>query len=130
MPRLLSIAFPFCGMLLPIEIGADGLERVPLKPICDSIGVDWESQRKKVKDGYLKKRLGLSIGSIEWGGQRREMVIVRIDRVMEFLFSINPDRVRASGNSISADWIESKHRELDDLLNRDGVVSGFIAFSQ
>ena len=45
------------------------------------------------------------------------MVCIRIDRVASFLSTINPDRVRANGNIDSADWLEAKHQEWDDVLH-------------
>lgn len=107
----------FSGVILPVADGEDGYQRVPLKPICDVVSVDWETQRKKVQEGYLARRLGICTQSFLWAGQEREMVAIRVDRVAAFLMSINPDAVRGKGNEAAADWLESKHQEWDDLIH-------------
>ena len=35
MSKMVSIGLNFSGVVLPIVEGKDGLQRVPLKPICD-----------------------------------------------------------------------------------------------
>jgi len=117
MSKVISIGLAFGGVVLPIVDGQDGFQRVPLKPICDVIGVDWETQRKKVQGGYLTKRLGVRTEGVLWAGQMREMVIIRVDRVEAFLNSLNPDLIRVAGNTDSADWLEAKHQEWDDVLH-------------
>lgn len=107
----------FAGVILPIIDCEDGFQRLPLKPICDVINVDWETQRKKVQDGYLARRLGICTQSFLWAGQDREMVAIRVDRVASYLMSINPDAVRGRGNIAAADWLEAKHLEWDDLIH-------------
>ena len=58
MSKMISIGLAFGGVVLPIVDGEDGCQRVPLKPICDVIGVLWENQRNKVQGGYLARRYG------------------------------------------------------------------------
>lgn len=115
--KSISLNLNFSGVLLPIVDSEDGHDRVPLKPISDVIGVDWDTQRKKVQDGYLSRRLGICTQSFLWAGQEREMVSIRVDRVAAYLMSINPDAVRGKGNTSAADWLEQKHQEWDDLIH-------------
>lgn len=115
--QAISLNLNFSGVVLPVVDCEDGFQRVPLKPIADVIGVDWENQRKKVQVGYLTRRLGIRTDDFLWAGQEREMVAIRVDRVAAFLLSINPDSVRGAGNTDAADWLEAKHREWDDLIH-------------
>lgn len=117
MSKVISIGLNFGGVVLPIVDGEDGFQRVPLKPICDVVGVEWERQRKRVQEGYLARRLGTCTPLMYWAGQEREMVAIRVDRVAAFLSTISPDRIRAAGNADAADWLESKHQEWDDVLH-------------
>lgn len=117
MNKVISIGLAFGGVVLPIVESKDGFQRVPLKPICDVVGVDWEHQRKKVQGGYLSRRLGVCPEGAFWAGQMREIVMIRIDRVVAFLNSLNPDLIRVTGNADSADWLEAKHQEWDDVLH-------------
>ena len=124
MSKAISIGLTFGGVVLPIVDGEDGFQRVPLKPICDVVGVKWEDQRAKVQKGYLARRLGTCTPVIRGADQDREMVSIRIDRVASFLTTINPDRVRAAGNEDAADWLEAKHQEWDDVLHQYELAKG------
>lgn len=124
MNKVISIGLAFGGVVLPITEGTDGFKRIPLKPICDVISIDWENQRKKVQGGYLARRLGICTEDVLWAGQSREMVMIRVDRVAAYLLSINPDSVRAAGNIDSADWLEAKHQEWDDVLHQYELNKG------
>ncbi len=115
--QIISLNLNFSGAVLPVVDCEDGFQRVPLKPICDVIGLKWETQRMKVQDGYLARRLGTCTPLMGGAGQDREMVAIRVDRVASFLSTINPDRVRANGNIDAADFLEAKHREWDDLIH-------------
>lgn len=121
MNKVISIGLTFGGVVLPIVDGEDGFQRVPLKPICDVIGILWENQRTKVQGGYLTRRLGVATPLMGGGVP---MVCIRIDRVASFLSTINPDRVRANGNIDSADWLEAKHQEWDDVLHQYELNKG------
>lgn len=124
MSKMIAIGLNFSGVLLPIVDGEDGFQRVPLKPICDVVGILWERQRIKVQSGYLARRLGICTILMGGAGQDREQVAIRIDRVASFLSTINPDRVRANGNIDSADWLEAKHQEWDDVLHEYEMAKG------
>lgn len=121
MSKVISIGLTFGGVVLPIVEGEDGFQRVPLKPICDVIGILWENQRAKVQGGYLSRRLGVTTPLMGGGVP---MVCIRVDRVASFLSTINPDRVRANGNEDSADWLEAKHQEWDNVLHQYELAKG------
>lgn len=117
MSKMISIGLNFSGVLLPLVDSEDGFQRVPLKPICDTIGLSWSDQHKKMQAPYYVRRLGLCVGDIPYAGQTRQMLLVRVDRVESFLNTVSPDSVRAAGNVDSADWLEAKHAEWDDVLH-------------
>ncbi len=117
MSKMVSIGLHFGGVLLPIIECADGFQRVPMKPICEEVGVDWANQHKKVQAPYFVRRMGICIEEILYAGQTREMVAIRIDRVESYLNTLNPDLIRAAGNIDSADWLEAKHAEWDNVLH-------------
>lgn len=113
----ISLNLNFSGSLLPIVDGEDGVQRVPLKPISDLIGLSWADQHKKMQVPYFARRLGVCVGDIPYAGQTRQMVLIRLDRVAAYLNMLNPESVRAGGNEAAADWLEAKHQEWDDLLH-------------
>ena len=120
----LHLSIAFGEIIVPIIKCEDGTERVPLKPICDEIGLDWNSQRRKLlADDYLIKRLGLILGGdipllIAQLGIKKDPLLIRLDRVTAFLNTINPQKVRSHGNTSAAEWLEAKHSEWDDVLHQ------------
>ena len=71
-----------------------GVVYVPVKPICDLLGVDWSSQRRRInRDMVLSAELINIIVSTQGGPQ--EMACLPIDFISGFLFGINASRVRA-----------------------------------
>lgn len=114
---MIHLELEFSGALLPVELNEQGQQVVPLKPIVEVIGLSWQTQMEKVQGVYLKRRLGTCIQPSLYAGQRREMVCVRLDRVAAYLNTINPDMVRAQGNESSADFLEAKHEEWDNLID-------------
>lgn len=115
--QAISLNLNFSGAVLPVVFGDDGFPCVPLKPICDAIGIGWDCQYKKVMVCRVKKQLGVCLISINFAGQVRSMVMIRIDRVAGFLNRINPNSVRGAGNVESADFIEVKRNEWDSAIH-------------
>jgi len=124
--KRIYINLEFSGALLPVGTNDQGQHIVPLKPICDAIGLDWETQRRKVNGDYLSKRLGTCTGPSP-GANMRQMTLIRMDRVASFLNTINPESVRAQGNEPAADFLEAKHQEWDDLIYAYEMEFGTLA---
>ena len=115
---MIHLELEFSGALLPVETNEQGKQVVPLKPIVEIIGLEWERQRKKVSEPYLSKRLGTcTVQSRGSSDQFREMICIRLDRVAAFLNTVNPESVRGQGNQAAADFLEAKHEEWDDLID-------------
>lgn len=115
--QAISLNLNFSGVVLPVVDCEDGIQRVPLKPIADLIGLSWADQHKKMQAPYFSRRLGVCVGDIPYAGQNRQMVLIRLDRVAAYLNMLNPESVRAAGNEAAADFLEAKHREWDDLIH-------------
>lgn len=125
-PRL-HLSLVFGDVLLPIIPCADGHPRVPLKPIALHVGVNWKTfHRRLAPGGYLHRRLGVQIihageaksdQAIPLKGDKPGQLCIRLDRVAAFLNSLNPEKIRVTGNVAAADWLEAKHAEWDDALH-------------
>lgn len=113
----LTLNMEFGGAVLPVAKNAAGQDVVPLKPIVEVIGLEWERQRKKVQTPYFIKRLGVCTVQMYGAAQSREMVCIRLDRVSAYLNTISPESVRGAGNEAAADFLERKHQEWDDLIH-------------
>lgn len=143
----ITLCIQYAGLTLPIVQNDQGADCVPLKPLCDLFGLKWERQRLKVSEPFYKRHLGICVlkalaatphkggaygtctpdteGSDDTctplmggaGEQVRDHTCIRIDRVAAFLMTINPDRVRAAGNTSGADFLEAKLTEWADALH-------------
>jgi hypothetical protein len=120
----IHISITFGDAILPVIECEDGHQRVPLKPIADVIGLNWSTQRRKFQDDkYLTRRLGAEyhpLRGVEISQKQGNPthLCIRLDRVTAFLNTVNPENVRAKGNNESADWLEAKHQEWDDVLHQ------------
>lgn len=128
--NVVRISLEFSGVVLPITHDESGREMVPLKPISDLFGLNWRAQYDKVTQGRMLRRLGTCLRDIQHAGQVREMCCIRLDRVVAYLNSINPDKVRAQGNEDGADFLERKQEEWDDVLNEYEAQKGGIIYRE
>lgn len=122
--KQISMNLNFSGVILSVVDSEDGFQRVPLKPICEAVGVDWANQHKKMQVPYFVRRMGICVEDILYAGQTRQMVLIRLDRVESFLNTLNPELIRSAGNVDAADFLEAKHEEWDDLLHLYEVGKG------
>lgn len=72
----------------------DGTIYIPIRPICELIGVDWNGQRRRInRDPVLSEEVqGVDVTSTPGGKQ--EMLCLPLDYISGFLFGINADRVK------------------------------------
>ncbi len=76
---------------------ADDTVYVPIRPICDLLGVDWAGQRRRInRDPVLEvEMVGIAVTTTEGDRQvTRDMQCLPLDYISGFLFGINADRVK------------------------------------
>lgn len=77
-----------------IAIIDNGIEKlVPIKPICQALGVNYTTQLEKIKDDEI---LGATVplwGTVGRDGKQREMICLPLEFVFGWLFTINPGNV-------------------------------------
>lgn len=75
---------------------ADGRVFIPVRPLIERLGIDWNGQRRRInRDAVLKDEVTSvdvtsTQGDVE---QRRAMLCLPLDYISGFLFGINADRV-------------------------------------
>lgn len=75
----------------------DGRVFVPVKPICELLGVDWNGQRRRINRDPV---MSVSMATVDVTSTEGERVVARavlclpLDYVSGFLFGLNADRVR------------------------------------
>lgn len=84
-------------------VADDGTVYVPVRPLCDLIGVTWQGQLERIKrDPVLSDvtiRVSVILTQIEMGrgkNQSREMIALPLDYLNGWLFGINVNRVKES----------------------------------
>lgn len=119
------MSLEFADVILPVSQNEQGEDIVPIKPISDLFGLKWENQRVRINKPSWAKRLGTCTTPPKGGAdQQRNMTCVRLNRVVAFLNSINPEQVRSQGNENGADFLEQKQEEWDDLIHEYEMAGG------
>lgn len=121
----IAISIEYAGLTLPVLKSEQGVDFVPLKPICDLFGLKWETQRLKVSGEFYAEYLGVCtlkgwVATPHKGGSSgeiQEQTCIRLDRVAAFMMTINLDRVRANGNESGATFLLAKLTEWADALH-------------
>lgn len=78
----------------------NGEKLVPMKPICEALGIGAQAQIEKVEEDEILKstvRLSLAVGA---DGKQREMKCIPYKYVFGWLFTINPKNVKPEAQEI------------------------------
>lgn len=70
---------------------------IPVRPICDLLGVDWSSQRRRInRDPVLSEEVKITIVTVSdsYRTVDREMLSLPLDYISGFLFGISVNRVK------------------------------------
>jgi hypothetical protein len=83
-------------VIIAVRTG-DGSVHVPVRPVCDLLGVNWAAQYRRInRDAVLAEEMS----SVEITAQEGERMVARkmqclpLDYISGFLFGINADRVK------------------------------------
>ncbi|HRJ61024.1 MAG TPA: phage antirepressor N-terminal domain-containing protein [Azospirillaceae bacterium] len=107
--------------LIPIDfhsdrvfvVEQDGEAFVPMRPICENIGLDWKSQHAKLMAAE-KRWCVVIITTHDAIGRHQEMTCLPLRRLFGWLMSIHPSKVRPD----LRDKLIVYQRECDDVLHR------------
>ena len=114
----IAISIEYAGLTLPVVKNDGGVECVPMKPIAELFGLQWNAQHVKLQEEWKAEFLGTCITDIrDAAGQIRQMVCIRLDRVAAYLLSLNPVKIRAAGNESGAAFLKAKLNEWADALH-------------
>lgn len=85
-------ATDFYGQRLTIVKDGD-VPYIALRPIVESLGLDWTTQRQKIKEDSRFSWRG--IPSTARDGKQYQTTCIPLKKLNAFLFSINPNKVRS-----------------------------------
>ncbi len=76
----------------------DGTVYVPVRPICDLLGVSWSSQQNRItRDEVLStvvETISVFVTNTQGQEQHRSMLCLPLDYISGFLFGLSASRVR------------------------------------
>ena len=87
---------------------------VPIKPICEALGVDAKVQRTKINNDELLNSVGVLSTSTGSDGKEYEMLCLPVEYIFGWLFSINPKNVKPEAREFVAKYREECYRVLAD----------------
>ncbi|MBN2637350.1 MAG: hypothetical protein JXR61_13840 [Prolixibacteraceae bacterium] len=74
----------------------DGAEKqVPIKPICEALGIDDKNQRSKIQNDEILGSVGVLSTSTGSDGKQYEMFCLPYMYALGWLFTINPKNVKS-----------------------------------
>jgi hypothetical protein len=74
----------------------DGVEKqVPIKPICEALGIDDKNQRSKIQNDEILGSVGVLSTSTGSDGKQYEMFCLPYMYALGWLFTINPKNVKS-----------------------------------
>ena len=76
-----------------IVVTDDNDQLVPLRPICDALGIDFEGQRQRLKRDEIFSSVTFMTKATGSDGKEYEMFCLPIEFVFGWLFSIDTNRV-------------------------------------
>ena len=77
-----------------IMAGNDPKRLVPIKPICEALGIDDRSLRQKIQSHPILGSTGVLSTLVASDGKAREMYCIPFEFVFGWLFTINPANVK------------------------------------
>ncbi len=107
---------------------------VPIKPICEALGIDDKSQRQKISEDEILSSTGVLSTLVAADGRGREMFCLPLEFAFGWLFSINHKNVKPEAQEAVkqykmqcyhalyrhfteyAEFVQDKQKELDEAL--------------
>jgi hypothetical protein len=81
--------------LVIVQQGGQQIAYVPLRPICEFLGVAWSPQLRRInRDPILAEAATSVTVTVTEGGQRGQMLCLPLDYLNGWLFGINASRVK------------------------------------
>jgi len=90
----------------------DGQKLVPIKPICEALGVDAKAQRSKIQEDEILSSVGVLSTSTGSDGKQYEMFCIPFKYVFGWLFTINPANVKEEAKATVIEYREACYNAL------------------
>lgn len=84
------------GVEIFAEINENGQVFIPVKPVCQAIGVDHDAQRQRIKRHRKLSSVAVTITATGTDGKSYEMIALPLEYVYGWVFSIDTSMVSES----------------------------------
>jgi hypothetical protein len=83
-------------MILAALVSVDGVTKivVPVRTICDVLGIDWSSQRRRILRDEVLGSTVVEMTTVAQDGRRRKMVALPLEYLHGWLFGISASQVK------------------------------------
>nr|WP_321519997.1 phage antirepressor N-terminal domain-containing protein [uncultured Bacteroides sp.] len=95
-----------------IVAGDDPKKLVPIKPICEAIGIDIDSQRKKIKEHPILNSVTVLSTATGSDGKQYEMLCIPFEFIFGWLFTINASNVKEESREAVLNYQTECYRAL------------------
>ena len=102
------------GVEIFAEITENGQVFIPVKPICQAIGVDSEAQRQRIMRHYILGSTAFTLKAVAADEKEREMLCLPLEYIYGWLFTIDANLVAESRRETVANY----QRECYSILYR------------
>lgn len=105
-----------------VAVEQDGDIFVPIRPICQAIGVDFAAQRQRINRHYLLASTVVTITTVAGDEKDREMVCLPLKYIYGWLFSIDAtlvsDKARPSVEKYQAECYDVLYEHFTGTMRR------------
>lgn len=106
-----------------IKIVTEGNEKyVAIKPICEALGVKYDTQIEKINNDEILSQLTPLRGSVGADKKNREMRVIPLRFVFGWLFTINPKNVKPEIKDQIIAYRMECYNALFDLFTKRTVI--------
>lgn len=101
-----------------VTVDRDGEVLVPIKPICDALGIEDAAQRVKIQNDDFLAPTGSIIESVAADGKTREMFALPLKFIYGWLATINPGKVAPEAREAVSRYRRECYEVLYDYFQR------------
>lgn len=101
-----------------VTVDRDGEVLVPIKPICDALGIEDAAQRVKIQNDDFLASTGSIIESVAADGKTREMFALPLKFIYGWLATINPGKVAPEAREAVSRYRRECYEVLYDYFQR------------
>lgn len=76
-----------------VTVEQDGCIYIPVKPVCQAIGVDFEGQRQRILRHYILGSTAFTLKAVGADNKDREMLCIPLEYVYGWIFTIDANLV-------------------------------------